>query len=283
MNVRSSSLAPPVTVSAAHTPRKSGGAAVTWLRSLRRWGPQFAFFVVLIAGWELMARLLHSPLVPTIAPIGKELAHILGSGFAFSEIGVTFVRMSLGFLLALAIALPVGISTAISRTAERFFEPGIILGLTVPGLVWALLCVIWFGVSITSSVVAVALGVLPSLSIAVQQGVRLLGRDMNEMIRVFGLPRRTVLRRIWLPFLYSFIISGCRVGFSLAWKVIVLVEIFGMSNGVGYQLNSQFSVQNVEGVIAWTLAFWATMLLVEHVLFRPLEWHANRWKKGHAA
>ena len=247
---------------------------------LRRYAPQVAFFVVLVCGWELMARWLHSPLVPTVAPIGKELSHLLVSGFAFNEIGITFSRMSLGFVLALCIALPVGIASAVSKTAERFFEPGIILGLTVPGLVWALLCVIWFGVSLTSSVIAVSLGVLPSLAIAVQQGVRLLGRDMNEMIQVFGLPTRVVLRKVWLPLLYSFIISGCRVGFSLAWKVIVLVEIFGMSNGVGYQLNSQFSIQNVEGVIAWTLAFWATMLLLEHLVFRPLEWHANRWKKG---
>lgn len=257
-------------------------ALLLYATSLRRYAPQVAFFVLLVCSWELMARWLNSPLVPTVAPIGKELSHLLMSGFAFQEIGITFSRMSLGFVLALWIALPVGIASAVSKTAERFFEPGIILGLTVPGLVWALLCVIWFGVSLTSSVIAVALGVLPSLAIAVQQGVRLLGRDMNEMMMVFKLPARVVLRKVWLPLLYSFIISGCRVGFSLAWKVIVLVEIFGMSNGVGYQLNSQFSIQNVEGVIAWTLAFWVTMLLLEHLVFRPLEWHANRWKKGDA-
>lgn len=268
--------------STAPAPSAAGLAPALWQQaaSLRRYAPQAAFFVLLVFGWELMARWLHSPLVPTVAPIGKELSHLLFSGFAINEIGITFSRMSLGFVLALCIALPVGIASAVSKTAERFFEPGIILGLTVPGLVWALLCVIWFGVSLTSSVIAVALGVLPSLAIAVQQGVRLLGRDMNEMVVVFGLPARVVLRKVWLPLLYSFIISGCRVGFSLAWKVIVLVEIFGMSNGVGYQLNSQFSIQNVEGVIAWTLAFWATMLMLEHLVFRPLEWHANRWKKG---
>jgi len=241
--------------------------------------PQAAFFLLLVAGWEAMARWLHSPLVPGIGPIARELVKICGDGFAFSEIGITFARMSLGFLLALLVALPVGIASAVSRTAERFFEPGVILGLTVPGLVWALLCVIWFGVSLLSPVVSVALGVLPSLVISVQQGVRSLSLETSEMARVFRLKRSTVLRRIWLPLLYAFIISGCRVGFSIAWKVIVLVEIFGMSNGVGYQLNAQFSTQNVEGVIAWTLAFWLAMIVVEHGVFRPLERHANHWKK----
>lgn len=245
-----------------------------------RFGPQALFFVLLVAAWEGMATMLESPLVPHTAPIAHELARISASGFALSEIGITFARMALGFLLALVIALPVGIATALSKTAERFFEPGIILGLTVPGLVWALLCVIWFGVSLVSPVVAVALGVLPSLVISVQHGVRSLGLELAQMIQVFRLPFMIVLRKVWLPLLASFIISGCRVGFSIAWKVIVLVEIFGMSNGVGYQLNSQFSTQNVEGVIALTLAFWCAMLLVEHGIFRPLEQRANRWKKA---
>ena len=253
------------------------GARLRALRSAA--GPQTLFFVLLVLCWEGMARWLHSPLVPGVTPIARELVKITEQGFAFSEIWITFVRMSLGFLLALLIALPIGILSAVSRTAQRFFEPGIILGLTVPGLVWALLCVIWFGVSMWSPVISVALGVLPSLVIAVQQGVRSLSLETSEMARVFRLTRSAVLRRIWMPLLYSFIVSGCRVGFSIAWKVIVLVEIFGMSNGVGYQLNAQFSTQNVEGVIAWTLAFWVAMIAVEHAIFRPLERHANHWKK----
>jgi NitT/TauT family transport system permease protein len=244
--------------------------------------PPIAFFALLMGCWEAMAIWLHSPLVPGCGAILRELVKITRSGFVFSEIGITFLRMSLGFLLALVIGLPIGILTAVSRTAERFFEPGVILGLTVPGLVWALLCVIWFGVSLASPMVAVALGVLPSMVISVNQGVRSLEHERLEMIQVFRLPAGLVLRKVWLPLLYSFIVSGCRIGFSIAWKVIVLVEIFGMADGVGYQLNSKFSTQDVEGVIAWTLAFWIAMLCVEHGIFRPLDIHANRWKRGFA-
>jgi len=242
--------------------------------------PFIASFVLLAASWEAMALWLHSPLVPDLSAILREFLVIGERGKAFREIWVTFYRMGLGFLLAVVLAFPIGIASAVSRKAERFFEPGVILGLTVPGLVWALLCVIWFGVSIVSPVIAVALGVLPSMVITVQQGVRSLSADIVEMTRVFRLKRTTVLRRIWIPLLYASTISGARVGFSIAWKVIVLVEIFGMSNGVGYQLNSQFSLQSVEGVIAWTLAFWLAMMAVEYLVFRPIEKNASHWKKS---
>jgi NitT/TauT family transport system permease protein len=253
-------------------------AAVSFKSTVALLLPQIVFFVLLVGVWEGMAAWLASPLVPRADVIYRELLLITDKGFAFREIGITFFRMTLGFLLALAIALPIGIVTAISKTAARFVEPGLILGLTVPGLVWALLCVIWFGVSLASPVVSVALGVLPSLVISIQQGIRSLSPEIVDMARVFRLPRSAVLWRIWLPLLYSFLITGCRIGFSIAWKVIVLAEIFGMSSGVGYQLNAQFSSQNVEGVVAWTLAFWIAMLLVEHGIFAPLERHSTRWQ-----
>ncbi|ABE36803.1 ABC nitrate/sulfonate/bicarbonate family transporter, inner membrane subunit [Paraburkholderia xenovorans LB400] len=247
---------------------------------VRRIVPSVLFFAVLIVVWEGMARSLHSPLVPDVRAIYAQLLEIVETGAALVQIWVTFSRMALGFLLALVVALPIGIATARSKAISRFVEPGITLGLTVPGLVWALLCVIWFGTSLLSPVISVALGVLPSLVISVQEGIRSLSGELVEMTQVFRLKRITVLRKIWLPVLYAFIVPGTRVGFSIAWKVIVLVEIFGMSDGVGYQLNAQFSTQNVEGVIAWTVAFWATMLVVENLIFAPIERHANRWKKG---
>ncbi|WLE62892.1 ABC transporter permease subunit [Burkholderia plantarii] len=271
--VKSSLLRP------AAAPRRGVGLRPLAARLL----PSLLYFAMLLAAWEAMARSLHSPLVPDVRAIYAQLVGIVADGSAFVQIWLTFSRMALGFLLALAIALPVGIGAARSKSLSRFVEPGITLGLTVPGLVWALLCVIWFGTSLLSPVISVALGVLPSLVISVKEGILSLNAELVEMAQVFRLKRATVLRRIWLPLLYAFIVPGTRVGFSIAWKVIVLVEIFGMSDGVGYQLNAQFSTQNVEGVIAWTVAFWVTMLVVEHLVFAPIEHHANRWKKRTAA
>lgn len=268
--------------SLARSVQRPERAGAKLLRLAHRTAPSLLYFGVLIALWEAMAKSLHSPLVPDVRAIYGQLVEIVETGAAATQIWVTFSRMTLGFLLALIAALPIGIATARSKLISRFVGPGITLGLTVPGLVWALLCVIWFGTSMLSPMISVALGVLPSLVISVEEGIRSLSSELVEMTQVFRLKRATVLRKVWLPVLYAFIVPGMRVGFSIAWKVIVLVEIFGMPDGVGYQLNAQFSTQNVEGVIAWTLAFWATMLVVENLIFAPIERHANRWKKGPA-
>jgi NitT/TauT family transport system permease protein len=115
--------------------------------------------------------------------------------------------------------------------------------------------------------------------LSVIQGVRSVDAQIIEMAHVFRLSRWAQVRHIWLPSLVPYLFSGARLGFSLAWKVIVLVELFGLSNGVGYQLESEFSSQNVAGVIAWTIVFWIVMAVIEYGLIQTLERRSRRWQR----
>ncbi|MBD1550747.1 ABC transporter permease [Pseudomonas typographi] len=262
---------------------RSPGRGAAGLLAIGRWlvkvAPAVAFCLLAIISWEVMARSLASPLVPGVGKIAGACESIVLSGEAFTQIGITLWRIALGFVLAFVLSLLVGISSARYDPVRVFFEPAILLGLTVPGLVWALLCVIWFGVSLATPVVSIALGITPALVLSVVQGIRGVDPDIIEMAHVYQLPRRTRLMKIWLPALVPSLLNGGRVAFSLAWKVIVLVEIFGLSDGVGYQINSQFSMQNVEGVIAWTLVFWLGMLLLEYAVFQVLDRRLTRWQR----
>ena len=229
--------------------------------------------------WQVMASALHSPLVPSVAEIGGEFARIAQKGLLIPQIAATLERVALGFALAFVIAVVAGIAMGRVPWMRRFLEPAVLIGLTVPGLVWALLCVIWFGVSLANPIVAVALSAAPAIALTVAQGVRGVDADLVEMAYVFRFSRAVQLRRLWLPALAPYLLSGCRFGLSLAWKVIVLVEIFGMSSGVGYQLNSAFSSQNVAAVLAWTLSFGVVMAVLEYGVLQSLERYATRWRR----
>lgn len=272
------SVVPKIELSSVDRTETSGRRSwVPWLKYSVL--PPLAFYVLVIVGWELMARWFHSPLVPGVVEIGGEVKRIVGSGAAFLQIGITLERILLGSFGAFVIAVVLGIAAARNRILEAFFEPGIILGLNIPGLVWALLCVIWFGVSWRTPVVALALGVAPALTVSVIQGMRAVDYSLIEMVHVFRIGTWARIRHLWLPAMLPFLLSGARVGFSLAWKVIVLVEILGLSNGVGYQLNSEFSEQNVAGVLAWTIVFGIVMAIIEYGIVKTLERRLTRWRR----
>jgi len=241
--------------------------------------PPISFLMIISIGWEVMARSLHSMLIPGLSEIALEVRRVAVTEGAFVQIGLTLERIVIGCSLAFVVSLVVGIAAGRSRLLEAFLRPGIILGLTIPGLVWALLCVIWFGVSWRSPVVALGLGVAPALTVNVIQGVRAVDYSLIEMAHIFHIRPLDRLFHLWLPAMAPFLLSGFRMGFSLAWKVIVLVEIFGMSSGVGYQLNQEFSEQNVAGVLAWTIVFGAVMGVIEYGLLQILERRITRWRR----
>jgi NitT/TauT family transport system permease protein len=262
--------------------RRHNGNAPT-ASALRRvaalWLPSILFCVCLLGLWEVMARVTASPLVPNVSEVLGEVRRLVVGGFALRQIGITLGRILAGFGVAFVISLVVGIAAARSVTFRRFCDPAIILGLTVPGLVWALLCVIWFGVGLTTPIVAIALGIGPVMVLHVLQGMKAVDSDIVEMAHVFRLSTRDKLIHIWIPSLTPHLIGGARVGLSLGWKVIVLVELFGLSNGVGYQLNSEFSSQNVAGVLAWTIVFWVVMVVIEYGVLQSLERAFSKWRR----
>ncbi len=233
----------------------------------------------LLLAWQAMAALAQSPLVPGIAEIWREIARILDGGQLAKNMLATLGRVACGFVLAFLLAFALALGMGRRRGLAAFFEPLLIIGLTVPGLVWAILCIIWFGISLVGSAIAVAITIAPAISLNLIQGVRAINAELLEVAAMLRLPLAVRLRRLWLPGLLPVVFSGARLALSLAWKVIVLVEMFGLSSGVGFQLNSEFGAQNVAGVLAWTLCFAAVMAALEYGLLAPLEARLLRWRR----
>lgn len=289
---RTDQSGPPSTVKAPHAPARSEGTGRRPAsgpvrgrlpaRAGRSVLPVAAFLAVLIGGWQILAVRSHNVLIPDVPTVWTSLTDTATQRLFYDSLGVTMLRVGLGFLLAFVIAVVVGIAMGRVEFVRRFFEPAVLIGLTVPSLVWALLCVIWFGVSLTNPVVAVALSAAPALTLSIYQGTRAMDSELREMAYIYGFSTWTKLRYLWLPSLQSALLSGARLGLSLAWKVIVLVEMFGMSSGVGYQLNNQFAAQNVAGVLSWTLLFAVVMAVLEYGVLQALERRLGRWRKAAA-
>ncbi|NIY62276.1 ABC transporter permease [Streptomyces malaysiensis] len=283
--VRPATAAPPPGAGSGSSPA-TARTRRTLFRRVRALGrgvlPVAAFLLVLVGGWQIVAARSGSVLIPDVPTIWSALTDIVTQPLFYDSLGATLLRVGLGFALAFATAVVVGIAMGRVEFVRRFFEPAVLIGLTVPGLVWALLCVIWFGVSLTNPVVAVALSAAPALTLSIYQGTRATDSALREMAHVYRFSIWTSLRYLWLPSLLPALFSGARLGLSLAWKVIVLVEMFGMSSGVGYELNNQFAAQNVAGVLSWTLLFAAVLAVLEYGVLQSLERRLGRWRKATA-
>jgi len=112
----------------------------------------------------------------------------------------------------------------------------------------------------------------------VREGARSLDTALDEMAQVFRMRIWMRIRHIVLPQLAPYLAAAARSGLSLVWKIVLIVELLGRPNGVGFEIGVAFQLFDVTRILAYALAFVAVMLAVETLLVQPLERHIARWR-----
>ena len=232
----------------------------------------------LLGLWTVIAAFFPPTLLPPPTAVARRLAQLIVVGDFWFHLGPTLRRVVAGFALAFVASLAVGIVMGLRPLAERILQPYVLVGLTIPGLWWAVLAVMWFGITELAPLFAIFIVVLPMLALNMWQGTKSLDRDLIEMARVFRAAPASVLRDVVLPQLLPFCLAGARLGFALGWKVVVLSEMFGLSNGVGYMINRSFASYSMDDVLAWTVGFTLVMFGLEYGVMLPLERRLVRWR-----
>jgi NitT/TauT family transport system permease protein len=236
-------------------------------------------FGALILLWELGTIFANPRKLPSPQTVLDILIEGISDGSLPYHIGVTLARVAISFALAMVIGIAIGIAMGRRPRLDRFFDGWLVLFLNIPALVTIVLCYIWFGLVETAAVAAVALNKIPNVIVTLREGARALNRDYLEMAEVFRLGSGKTLRHIVLPELYPFILAAARSGLALIWKIVLVVEAFGRSSGVGFQISTFFSLFDVAGILAYTIAFVAVIQIIELALLRPIERRANRWRR----
>lgn len=273
----------PVRVEAEAPPGESAGFKPRSKRDeksemVRDVGLRIGSLLSLLFVWWLLSLVFPSTLVPKPWETFTEVAAIVTTGAFFVEMGNTLRRVLVGFGFAMVVSIPLGILMGTLRSLESFFEPPVILGLTMPGLIWAVLMIMFFGLNETSAYAAVAVTIFPMLAISIWQGTKSIDKDLIDMSRAFHASPWSKVMDVILPQLVSHILAAVRYGLGLAWKVVVVVEMFGFSNGVGYQVVRGFNVFSMKTVLAWTLTFLAVMIIIEFGIIGWLERIVTRWR-----
>ena len=230
--------------------------------------------LVLLASWQIAAhfgnpRLLPGPVV-VFATIKAEVA----SGVLFAALSITIARVAAAFILAMVVGSAIGYAMGRNALFVRMAD----LLLALPALVIIVLAYVWMGLNETAAIGAVALNKLPNAIVTIREGVRALDAGLDEMASVFGFSWLKRLRHVVAPQLAPFFAAATRSGLSLVWKIVLVVELMGRPNGVGFEINIAFQLFDVALLLAYALPFTAIMLIIEMLLVQPFERHVSRWR-----
>ncbi|MCL5959227.1 MAG: ABC transporter permease [Chloroflexi bacterium] len=242
------------------------------------WAIKVLSIVVLLLAWQLVAFFYPPNLLPGPDRVAARIVRIIVQENFFFHAYNTIARVLVGFALALVVSIFGGIAMGSSNRVEKFLDTYVLVGLTIPGLCWAVLALMWFGITELAPVFAIFVTTSPMIVVNMWQGTKAIDRELLEMGKAFRTSRGSLVREIIVPQLLPYIFAAARFGFALGWKVVVLSEMFGLSNGIGYMINRSFAVFSMESVLAWTVAFTLIMVVFEFGILKPIERYFTRWR-----
>src|SRR5437879_7534476 len=134
----------------------------------------------------------------------------------------------------------------------------------------------WTGLPEPAAILSLAVTRLPNVVVGMREGARALDPELDEMAKAYQFTRLTRIRNLVLPQLAPYLAASSRSGLSIVWKIVLVVELIGRPNGVGFVLGSAFSLFDMVKILSDAISFIVLMLVIESLVVQPLERRANR-------
>jgi ABC-type nitrate/sulfonate/bicarbonate transport system permease component len=238
-------------------------------------------FLAVLALWELWARAANSFLVPTASEVAERAWDVWPTSDFLSEVGQSMKRYAIGFAIAAAIGITLGLLVGASHAARRTLDPFLECLRAVPAIAIVPAAILILGLGDASRIAVIVFGLCFPILVNTAEGVRgipLEVRDTASMLHV-GSVERVV--RVYLPAALPSIMAGLRTAVSLGLVLVIVSEFVGEQNGLGYYLIIQQSEFDYPELYAGIL-FLGLLGYVLNRLFLVAERRILAWHYGAA-
>ena len=233
----------------------------------------------LIATWYLVVQIFQPELLPGPVVVFQTLINELSHGDLVTQLGITLTRVIIGFVGALVLGMALGLIMGYFRRVDQWLDSSLTLLLNIPALVTIILCFMWLGLNETAAIAAVIINKLPNMAVIFREGAKAIDHNLLEVAKVYRLSCWRTFTRVYLPQLHPYLLAATRSGQALVWKIVLVVELLGCSDGVGFKLSMFFQLFDIAGILAYTLAFVVVIYLFESMVLRPWERRIQRYQQ----
>ena len=237
-----------------------------------------AFYLLVIALWEglFQAELFPDYLFPSPAQVARRLWELASESYLWPSIEATLQRMAVGFLVAALAGLLIGLLMGVSRVVNSCLR-SLFLGLqTLPTAAWVPVSLLLFGLSDHGIHFVIIMSSAPAIAIATADGIQHIPRIYLRVARTFGTPAYAMPTRVILPASLPNIVTGLKLGWTLAWHGCVSAELIKSSIGLGFLLQMGRELNDsaqVIGIMTLTILFG---LLLDRFVFGVIQKRIRR-------
>jgi NitT/TauT family transport system permease protein len=240
-------------------------------------GPPAVALLFVLLLWQLFVAVLdpRPDVVPGPFDVARQFGALVSDGSVLGALGTSLWRGISGFLIAVAVATPLGLLVAQWQGLRNAVGP-LISGLQVlPSVAWVPAAIIWFGLSDATVYFVVLMGAIPSIVNGMLAGVDQIPPQLRRAGHVLGASGWTMASRIVLPAALPGYVAGLKQGWAFSWRSLMGAELIAIGGSIGFGLGSLLeqgrTVSNMAVVMVAVLAILAVGILVELLFFNPVE------------
>lgn len=225
--------------------------------------------------WEVFALLIHKPIIfPDLILVLNHVLIQAHTASFYTALGVTLIRVILGTLIALALAIGAALAAYKIKVVDLALRPLLILVKTLPNITYILLILIWFSREVSVSLITLLI-VFPVCYGQISAGLMGITLDQLEVLKVYPESWMESVQHVYLPLILPSLLEALSLALSLGFKVGVMAEILGqVQPGLGYLLYTakmNFDIAEVFALSVWMILW---VVLVEKGI--------QQWRRSHS-
>lgn len=244
------------------------------------------FFIGLICLWQFLYvaatdwfEWAKPYAVPHPVGVCESIVNLIKTGTLLAAIGSSMARVLIGFAIACAIGVVIGILIMNSKYLERNLKP-LILGVqTLPSICWVPFAILWFGLGESAIIFVVVMGSAFSIALAVESGIKNVPPLYIKAAKTMGISQKKLYFRVIFPAALPSFVAGLKQGWSFAWRALMSGEVMSASVGLGYTLMIGRDLADINQVMTVMLVIVLIGIIIDKGIFTTLENHILR-KRG---
>lgn len=244
--------------------------------------PSLTVIGLLLGVWWWVVVATESVIFPTPGQVVIGTIELIKDGTLWEHIYSSLFRVGTGFLLAVLIAVPLGLWMGWVKCAYTTLNPLFQILRPISPIAWIPIAILWFGVGNASPVFLIFLSSVFPMIVQTTAGVHTIERRYLRAAENFGVSRYTLFTQVVIPAVLPQIIVGMRIGIGVAWLVVVAAEMIALHSGLGYLIMDSRNAGNRYDLVIAAMIIIGLIGLMLDGLMRLLEGlKIVRWRYAH--
>ena len=208
---------------------------------------------------------LASP-AQVIVRFDRLLTDTLAGLTLWGHIWASTSRVLIGFALASAIAIPLGLFMALNPYVDAIVKPVFDIFKPMPPIAWVSIAILWFGIGEPSKIFIIVIGTFVPCLLNAYNGIRLIEPELYDVIKVLGGKNQDEIIQVSFPASFPAIFAGLQISLSNAWTCVLAAELVASRSGLGFIIVQGMKMSDtslvIGGMVIIAIVAWTTSLMI---------------------